>query len=195
MATANPQDGAIRERPPPLTPKPDFKDLWTRAALFVAVVSVLGSLHLSLAMDLKACPLCFYQRAFVMAAAGILAFGTFLPGMPTAALTVLALPTAVAGGAIAGWHTYLDWTRVLECPAGITGALTAPQESVLAFALLVALLLGDLFHRKTYVMQGVGAILLGVVFCTTCIRGVHDKPMDPTSNPPDGCRKVTNKKA
>ena len=179
------------EPAPQETPAPDLKALWTRCALFVAVVGVLGSLHLSLGMDppLRACPLCFYQRAFIMAAAGVLAFATFLPGTPTAALTVLALPAAVAGGGIAGWHTYLDWTGVLECPMGVTGALTAPQESLIVFALLVALLLGDLFHQSKYVMQGIGAALLGVVFCTTCIKGVPEKQTEPHPAPLDGCRK------
>lgn len=188
MASETPQDGAIRAGS---SPEPDFKALWTRGALFVAVVGVLGSLHLSLGMDppLRACPLCFYQRAFIMAAAAVLAFATFLPGMPTAALTVLALPSAVAGAAIAGWHAYLDWTRVLECPVGITGVLSAPRESLIVFALLVALLLGDLFHRKQYVMQGIGAVLLGVVLCTTSVRSVPDRPTGPAPEPLDGCRK------
>ena len=169
---------------------PDIKILWTRCALFVAVLGVLGSLHLSLSMELRACPLCLYQRAFMMAAAAVLAIGMFLPGVPMAAQTVLALPAAVAGGAIAGWHAYLDWTGVLECPPGITGVLTAPQESLLVFLVLTALLLGDLFHQRRYVMQGFGAVLLGVVFCTTCIKGVPDKPTDPAPAPLDGCRKA-----
>lgn len=169
--------------------EPELISLWTRCALFVAVVGVLGSLHLSLGMNLRACPLCFYQRAFMMAAAGALAFGTFLPGMPLAAQTVLALPSAVGGLGIAGWHTWLEWDRKLECPAGITGVLSAPGESMVVFGLLVALLAGDLLHQRKYVMQGVGAILLGVVFCTTSVRGVPDRPTDPHPAPLDGCRK------
>jgi Disulfide bond formation protein DsbB len=170
-------------------PGPDRKILWTRLAFFVAVIGVVGSLHLSLSMELKACPLCFYQRAFMMGAAGVLAFGAFLPGTPTAALTVCALPAALAGTGIAVWHTYLDATGVLECPAGITGALTAPQESLAVFLLLVAFLLGDLFHQKKYVMQGLGAILLGVVFCATSIQATPAKMTEPHPAPLDGCRK------
>jgi disulfide bond formation protein DsbB len=172
---------------------PDLKSLWTRCALFVAVVGVLGSLHLSLAMDLKACPLCFYQRAFMMAAAGILAFGTFLPGMPTAALTVLALPSATAGAAMAAFHSYRVWAGAMECPKGITDVFVAPEESLAIFGLLTALLLGELFHRKTYVMQGIGAVLLGIIFCTTSVRAVHDAPISPTGTL-DGCRKLTSEK-
>ncbi|MBI1832876.1 MAG: disulfide bond formation protein B [Planctomycetes bacterium] len=167
----------------------DAAVLWTRCALFVAVVGVLGSLHLSMGMNLRACPLCFYQRAFMMAAAGALAFGPFLPGMPSAAQTVLALPSVIAGAGIAGWHIYLEWNEKLECPVGITGVLTAPGESLIVFGLLVVLLLGDLFHQRKYVMQGVGAILLGVVFAVTSVHGVPDRPTGPHPAPLDGCRK------
>src|SRR5436190_2221701 len=41
-------------------------------ALLVALVAVAGSLWLSLGMNLKACPLCFYQRTFAMAVFGVL---------------------------------------------------------------------------------------------------------------------------
>ena len=38
------------------------------APLLVALLAVTGSLWLSIGMKLKACPLCFYQRTFVMGA-------------------------------------------------------------------------------------------------------------------------------
>ncbi len=172
----------------------DLKVLWTRGALFFAVVGVLGSLHLSLSMELKACPLCFYQRAFMMATAGVLAFGMFLPGMPSAAQAVLALVPALAGAGIALWHTYLDWAGVLECPKGITGVLVAPQESLIIFALVTLCLLGDLILQGKYVLQGIGAILLGIVFCTTSIRATPAKMTEPAPAPLDGCRKVMQTK-
>src|SRR5205807_513173 len=101
------------------------------------------------------------------------------PGVAPASVTVLALAPAVAGACIAGQHTRLEWTGVLECPKGITDVLAAPQESLIIYALLVASLLGDLFHRRVYVLQGIGAVLLGVLFCTTCIKSVQKMP-DPT---------------
>ena len=68
----------------PLAPPaaPDLKMLWPRLALFVSVVGVVGSLYLSMGMEMRACPLCFYQRAFMMAVAAILAFGLALPDLP-----------------------------------------------------------------------------------------------------------------
>lgn len=185
MATVN---------PPSKNSGADPKILWLRGALFVSVVGVVGSLYLSLQMDLKACPLCLYQRAFLMAVAAILGLGLALPGVPSAGLTPLALASAVAGGGIATFHTYLDAAGILECPAGITSVLVAPQESLIVFGLVVILLFGDLFHQRAYVMQGMGAVLLGVVFTSTCIRAT---PPVPTPTSPydsakklDGCRKV-----
>ena len=175
------------------TSSPTLKQLWTRLAFFISVVGALGSLYLSLEMGLKACPLCFYQRAFIMAAAAVLGFGLFLPNLPSAALSPLALASAVAGFGIALWHTYLDAIGVLECPVGITGVLVAPRESLLVFVLLVACLLVDLFHQRVYVVQGLGAVLLGVVFASTCIRATP-KPPEPQrpyreDEKLDGCRK------
>ena len=184
MATAPPP--AVQPEPPP----PDLKILWTRLALFFAVIGVLGSLHMSLGMEppLKACPLCYYQRAFIMAAAAVLAIGMFLPGVPTAAVKVLALAPAFAGAAISTYHTYLAATGALECPKGVTGVLAAPQEGLLVFVFLMAALLGDLFHRGQYVMQGIGAILLGFVFCTTGVRSTAPPPPTAKDAPLDGCR-------
>ncbi len=178
---------------------PDLKTLWPRLALFVSVVGVVGSLYLSLQLDLKACPLCFYQRAFIMSVAAILGIGLFLPGVPAAALTPLALAPAVAGGGVAALHTYLVWTGVLECPVGATRVLVAPQESLIVFATLLILLAVDLFHQGRYAMQGIGAMLLGYVFYSTCIKAT---PEPPTPTAPyktdmkdlDGCRKVYHEK-
>jgi disulfide bond formation protein DsbB len=192
-------DAVMSTEPPASSASPpDLKVLWTRCALFIAVVGVLGSLHLSLNMDLKACPLCYYQRAFIMSVAAILTFGMFLPGVPTAAQTVLALAPAFAGACIAGFHTYLVMSDVLECPAGISGTLAAPAESLVMYTLLVLCLLGDLFHQGKYVMQGLGAMLLGFVFYTTSTRAV---PAMPSPSAPydetkklDTCRKVYREK-
>lgn len=207
MTTNTPNTGAMREGLPPDKPlahnhreglPPDeplthnFRDLWTRGALFVAFLGVVGSLYLSLVMDLKACPLCFYQRAFMMAVAGSLAFGLFVH-VPPATQSVLNLPAASGGGAIALWHSYLDWTGKLECPTGITGFLTAPQESLLVFVLVAALLFGELLHQRKFLIQGIAAVLIGIVFCITCVDGVHKDPISPTG-PIDGCRKVAPEK-
>ncbi len=166
--------------------------LWVRCALFVSVCGAVGSLYLSLEMGLKACPLCFYQRAFIMATSAILGLGLFMRGLPSGALTPLALASVSAGACIAGFHTYLDVTEILECPAGITGRITAPGESLAMYVVVLALLLGDLFCQRAYVTLGLGAMLLGFVFAATSIRAT---PPPPTPTAPyttelDGCRMV-----
>jgi disulfide bond formation protein DsbB len=44
-------------------------------ALLVAAAAAAGSLYLSLEMGLKACALCFYQRAFAFGLVGVLLTG------------------------------------------------------------------------------------------------------------------------
>jgi Disulfide bond formation protein DsbB len=176
--------------PPPPPPAPDINALWLPLALFVSVVGVVGSLYLSLGMELKACPLCFYQRAFIMAAAAILGFGMFMRDIPRGALTPLALASAAAGGSVAVWHTYLVANGTLECPIGATRFLLAPHESLVVFALLVAILLVDLFQHRRYVMLGLGALLIGYVFASTSIRATPAKMTEPAPAPLDGCRKL-----
>jgi len=187
MATATPPPAA--EQPP--APGPDLKILWIRLALFIAVLGVLGSLHLSINMGLQACPLCYYQRTFMMAVAGILLFGMFLPGVPSAAVSVLALGPAAAGLCVAAMHVYYEWNGALECPKGASGVLPVPQESLAVFLLLVGMLVGDLVHRRMFLLQGVGAILLGVVLCSMCLKSVQrmEAPTEPYKTEPDGCRK------
>jgi hypothetical protein len=188
MSNPTPPTSAVSEAGRPA----DLKILWTRLALFIAAVGVLGSLHLSINMGLQACPYCYYQRTFMMAAAGILLFAMFLPGVPSGAVSVLALTPASAGMCIAAVHVYAEWTGALECPKGVSGFLPVPQESFAAFLLLMGALLGDLVHRRTYVLQGVGAILLGVVFCSMCLKSVQrmEPPREPyKTTEPEGCRK------
>ncbi len=176
-------------------PKPlaaSLQSLWLRGALFVSAGGVVGSLYLSLEMELKACPLCLYQRAFIMATAAILGFGLFMRGVPSAALTPLALASATAGACVAAFHLYLDVTEILECPAGVTGRITAPGESFIMYLLVLTLLLGDLFSQRTYVTHGLGAMLVGFVFAVTSIRATPPPatPPGPYTTELDGCRKV-----
>ena len=183
MATATPPDA-------PST------SLWIPLALFASTIGVVGSLYLSIALDLKACPLCFYQRAFMMAAAMILFFGMALRGVPYAVLTPLALGSTVAGGGIAAFHVYLDGKGILECPIGATGFLVAPQESFVVYVFLLAFLLCDLFQERRFVPQGLGAILIGGVFAYACLHPAVTPPSPnptapyPTDKKLDGCRKV-----
>src|SRR5262245_47291154 len=145
--------------------------VWAVVAHALAWAAVAGSLYLSLGMGLKACPLCFYQRAFIMAAAGVLLMG-FLGDLRGSALTsALAMPPAVAGLCIAGWHVYLEQIGKLECPEGIFQFGTAPQQSLAVQALLfIVLVIGGLRRPALAVAIPVGALL--AYFCVISVAPV-----------------------
>src|SRR5262245_4640704 len=91
----------------------------TWLALPVAVVGSAGSVYLSVGMNLKACPLCFYQRSFILGVVGVLGVGLLAGMRRSASLSLLALPLAVAGLFVAGFHVHLERAGVLECPRGV----------------------------------------------------------------------------
>ena len=103
-------------------PAPAFASPLTALALVVALAGSLASVWVSAALGYKACPLCFYQRSFLLAAAGVLAVG-LLGGLGrSASLATLTLPMAVGGTALAGLHVYLETVqRAMECPPGLLG--------------------------------------------------------------------------
>jgi disulfide bond formation protein DsbB len=118
----------------------------------VAVVALLGSLWLSVGMDLKvgdqtwrigkglkACPLCFYQRTFVMGVVAVLAVGLLTGPRHRGVLNLLTLPLVLGGLGVAVFHVYLELTGKLECPAGVLGLGTAPQQSLAALTVLLVL--------------------------------------------------------
>jgi disulfide bond formation protein DsbB len=94
-------------------------------------------------MDLKACSLCFYQRTFMMAVVAVLAVGLLAGAARPARPSLLAVPLAVAGLAVALFHVSLELRGKLECPAGLLGLGTAPQQSLAVYLLLAALLAVD----------------------------------------------------
>ena len=130
--------------------------LWM--AMFVALAALAGSLYLSIGMGLKACPLCYYQRTFIMSAVAVLVMGMFIRELRPSALSALSLPLAAAGLFIASWHEYLEITGALECPAGVLAIGTAPQQSLAALLLLTVLLAVDLLRQRIAV-----AVLTGIV--------------------------------
>jgi hypothetical protein len=146
------------ESSPSFPREPSFT-LWL--AMFVALATLAGSLYLSIGMGLKACPLCYYQRTLVMGVVTVLVMGMFIRDVPPSALSALALPLASAGLFIAGWHEYLELTEVLECPVGVLGVGTAPQQSLAALGLLVGLLVIDLLRQRIAIAVIAGLVLGG----------------------------------
>jgi hypothetical protein len=147
---------------------------WNVAALATAVVAVAGSLWLSLGMELRACPLCYYQRSFVMGAAAVLLMAMLTDVRQSASVGLMALPLAMAGLGVAIWHVNLEATGKLECPQGIFGLGTAPQQSLAVQVVLFAILMLASLRRPAVVV----AVLLGALLAFASVKSAA-----PTARP------------
>jgi hypothetical protein len=165
---------------------------WTWGALVVALVGVAGSIGLTLGLDLIPCPLCYYQRTFIMAAFGVLALGMLAGARHAALASLLALPMALGGLGVAGVHALREYRLEMECPPGWLGIGTAPQQSVALFLLLTIVLLADVLQgvkpRLVSLPALAGSVVLGVLLSYGSL--ISAKPPDiPKDGPLVGCRK------
>jgi disulfide bond formation protein DsbB len=168
---------------------------WAWAALAAAVAGLAGSLFLSLGMNLKACPLCFYQRTFMMGLVAVLGMGLLARAARPGRLALLALPLAVAGLGVALFHVSLELRDKLECPAGLLRLGTAPQQSLAMFVVLTALLAVDALRaaRGPAGWGGlIGGVVLGGLLAAASCTSNPPMPAPPTapyaSPHPDICR-------
>lgn len=136
---------------------------WTACAFAVALAGLAGSLWLSIGMGLKACPLCYYQRTFMMAVVGILLTGLLTPARASALPSLLALPAAVGGLGVAVFHVGLEAAGKLECPGGLLGAGTAPMQSLAAFLLLMIPLALAVMQEWKSTRSAAPTAIIGVV--------------------------------
>jgi disulfide bond formation protein DsbB len=171
---------------------------WQALALVVALVGVTGSVALSLALGLKACPLCFYQRSFAMGVLAVLAVGWAANRERPALNCLLSIPLAIAGLAIASFHEYLVLADVLECPLGLLEIGTAPAQSLALFLLLSAILVTGVlvgYRRQTLPTSSlIFAVLLGLLLAWASIASsppappIPKAPYDPAKQPLEMCR-------
>ncbi len=146
-------------------------------------------------MGLKACPLCFYQRTFVMGVVGILAVGLLAGPRHHAILNVLALPLAVGGVGVALFHVYLELTGKLECPAGLLGFGTAAQQSLAALTILLAVVIIGAVRGRDAEARAIPAsavaVLVGLLLAWGAVASAPPMPPVPTKaydTPLDICR-------
>jgi disulfide bond formation protein DsbB len=161
--------------------------------LGVALVAAAGGLALSLALGLKPCALCFYQRSFALALVAVLAVGLVTRGVRTEVLTLLALPLAGAGLGVAAFHVSLELRGKLECPAGFFGLGTAPQQSLAIFAIASVLLLVDVLRGLRAGAVGPTGLLLALVLTgamvwAACVSNPPAAVLYDYDKPPDICR-------
>jgi disulfide bond formation protein DsbB len=161
-------------------------------SLALALVGTFGSLFLSLGLGLKACPLCFYQRAFVMSTAAVLAIGLLADRSRPALYGILSLPLTVAGLGVASFHEYLVVTKVLECPSGLLGLGTAPAQSLVIFIALAAVVVPAAWsnYGKAFCLSMVVGVLMAIasVASSPPLPPTPKAPYDPAKQPLDMCR-------
>ncbi|MGQ3001760.1 MAG: disulfide bond formation protein B [Hydrogenophaga sp.] len=136
-----------------------MKNPWTLLLLawLVALAATAGALFIGEVMLMVPCQLCWYQRIFMFPLALILGMACFSEDRRGA---VYALPLALGGTAMAGYHTLLVAGLIpkawLPCSAGVSCAdqrleilngIQIPWLSLAAFAAISLLL--TLFLRKT----------------------------------------------
>ena len=162
-------------------------------SLLMSVITVAGSLYLSMGMGLKACPLCFYQRTFAMGVVAVLLMG-LLSGGHRSILNLLVFPLTVAGFAVAGQHVFLELSGRLECPKGILGYGTAPQQSLASYILLLIVVMVGVarsgrigsMHRMVFPT----GIVLGIILAWACVASAPPPtiPSKAYEGPFDMCR-------
>ncbi|MDZ7590851.1 MAG: disulfide bond formation protein B [Rubrivivax sp.] len=149
--------GAGGERDGQAATRPSTGWVWLSAAWAVALVSTSASLFIGEVMGMTPCQLCWYQRILMFPLAlilGLAAFGNDRRG------AIYALPLALGGVAVAGYHTALvaGWVPQwwIPCGAGpscsdqklvIFGDIQIPWLSLLAFTAIVAFLI--VYLRRT----------------------------------------------
>jgi hypothetical protein len=162
-------------------------------SLVLALAGTFGSLFLSLGMGLKACPLCFYQRTFMMATAAVLAVGLCVDRARPALFCLLCVPLALAGLGVAAFHESLVVRDILECPRALFGLGTAPAQSLAVFVVLSAAVVSGAWSREHKPAFGL-ALVVGMIMAWASIASspplppVPKTPYDAVKQPLDMCR-------
>ena len=198
----------VSEQPYEAPERPSSLATWL--ALLVALLTAAGSLWLTMGfhlenvdvphkMKLVPCPLCYYQRTFALSAFGVLFLGLLTGINKQHSLSLLALPLAIGGLAIAGFHVYLEMQGKLECPLGVSFGLgefgTAPKQSLVGFGVLTLLLLIDVVVRRDDIAGREFSILLSLlvgaaltVGCLYSAPPLPPSPKTPYESPLEKCR-------
>jgi disulfide bond formation protein DsbB len=148
-------------------------------AVLCALAGSVGSVYLSVAMGLKACPLCFYQRTLMLAVLAVLVLGLVTDRSRAAFAAVLCVPLAMGGLLLAAFHQWLVVAGTLECPLGLLGLGTAPAQSLAIFLPLTACLL---VAARPWPRGIAGGIVLGLPLAWASI--VSAPPMPPVPSEP-----------
>src|SRR5205085_12095776 len=122
-----------------------------------------------------------------MGVAGILLMAQLTELRGSALVSVLAMPLAVAGLGIAGYHVSRELAGAMECPAGILGIGSAPQQSLTVQAILVLVLLIAGTRRPVLAVGMVGGALLAFA-CLQSVAPIPKPTPEEYQKPPVICR-------
>ncbi|WP_336336902.1 disulfide bond formation protein B [Haloarcula brevis] len=131
----------------------DRARLLLAAATVVATVATAGSLYLSLGLGLTPCRLCWYQRILMYPLVVVLGVAA-VEDRPGVVRT--ALPLAVPGAAVAGYHSWLQVSQT-TCGLGAVSCaqiqyrvlgLTVPNLALTAFVLVTGLVVAAARLRR-----------------------------------------------
>ena len=153
---------------------------WVWLSLVLALLTVAGSISLTLVAGLKPCPLCFYQRTFAMGLLGLFAV-VLLMRTPAAALSIGAVPMVIGGFGVSVFHVYLELSKTLDCPSGLFGVGTAPQQSFAMYILLVIAVMGGCLAARVKLKALTAGCVLGVGFAV--LSCISNGPLPSTPNP------------
>jgi hypothetical protein len=131
----------------------------------------------------------------MMSLVAVLGMGLLAGAARPGRLPLLALPLAIGGLGVALFHVSLEVRGKLECPQGVLGLGSAPQQSLTLFVVLTALLAVDLLHRSQqrpvpWLAATVSVVLGALLAVASCIANPPGQRPDPESyrKPPDICR-------
>jgi hypothetical protein len=146
-------------------------------------------------MKLKACPFCFYQRTFVMGVVAVLGIGLLIGQRHRVVLNLLALPLVVGALGVAVFHVYFEVTGKLECPSGVMGIGTAPQQSLAVLVVLIVVVaVGVIVSRNVGEVRPAtawAAVVLGLLLAWEAVASsppIPPAPTQPYPTPLDICR-------
>jgi disulfide bond formation protein DsbB len=115
--------------------------LWLIVGAVVALIASVWSLSLSLVFGLVPCELCWYQRICMYPLGLLLGVGAY-EERPAVSRTVL--PLALAGEAIAAYHSWLQLSPAGSCSIGGCSSiqytvfgLSTPNLALVAFSLVI----------------------------------------------------------
>jgi disulfide bond formation protein DsbB len=164
-------------------------------SLLIALIALAGSLWLSMGTGLKACPLCFYQRTFVMGVVAVLAIGLLTGSRHRGVLNLLALPMAIAAVGVAGFHVYLELSGKLECPPGLFEVGSTPQQSLAILLILTGVVAAGVARGaragEAHSFAGVVGVVFGLLLAWASVASAPPMPVAPKKayeTPFDICR-------